>query len=70
MSSLLVILNKMGTSLLKDFGLIFLILISCSLHAQNRAFPESIITGNPASSDIHLYTRHHKADILIDEKGL
>jgi hypothetical protein len=58
----------MGTSLFKDFSLIFLILISLSINAQNTAFPESILTGKPGSSDFHIITRLHKADIFVDEK--
>jgi len=48
--------------------IIFLLVFSGPLSAQSTAFPESIITGNPASSDFHLYTMQHKANILLDEK--
>jgi len=60
----------MPAGLFRDFSLLFLFLISLSINAQKTAFPESIITGNPASSDFHLYTRMHKADILVDVKDL
>jgi len=60
----------MGTSLIKDLILTFPVLISLSINAQKTAFPESILSSKPGSSDLHVYTRQYKASILVDDRDL
>jgi hypothetical protein len=60
----------MAANLSKYVGLIFVVIISCTVEAQQTAFPESILAGDPEASDFHLFTQQHTADILVDEKDI